>query len=192
MELHIEKEHSASCSPPQNSFSEANFIENGFELPPDALTKDDETGEVKRASIDGFTYYRYNNSVRYFQCNCSHSSLRLNSDYTHHLPSGAHTAVCLKRAAKKQPERPPDEDEIDDNDLEKDEKTGEIKAIHWDGKRWRKENRLFRCGCGKSKLYLTIAADQHSKHRISIHDNDNHKPGCGSRQIKKDIKAKKS
>ena len=134
-ELQFEKEHSASCSPPQISFSEANFIENGFKLPPDALTKDDETGEVKRAAIDGFAYYRYHSGHQSFYCGCSNSSIRLNSDYTHYLQSGAHTAGCLQHVAKKQAKRPPEEYEIDDKALVKDEKTDEIKEIHWDGKR---------------------------------------------------------
>ena len=138
MELRIERKHSSSCSPRAHIFTDDDICANGLALPPNSKTLED-TGAVKRVEIEGHIYYLHSSSTRGFNCNCGYAYVRLDSNFTHGLLSGKHSAARIERVARKlakPPKLPPSEDEIDKNALEKDKQTGEILAVHWDKKRW--------------------------------------------------------
>ena len=118
MELRIEKEYSARCAPLKRIFRDDDIRTNGFELPPDSLTRD-KNGDVFRVSIGGHNYYRHVSGVRSYQCSYGYTFVSLDNDYEYYQLKSEHTSKCKASAAKRLDTPPPDEDEIDENALER-------------------------------------------------------------------------
>ena len=159
--LVVERDHSLDCQPSVSTFADREIVEQGENLPPNALVFDETTGKPTHVNLLGYQYRHRTPDAVTFHCGCRRVKLTLNLALTHYtLSDGVHTTKCGKkrgnvgRKASDKYNYEADGKDIARTALDIDENDCVI-GVYYDSRRWSANGTYpFKCPCHNVSLAL--------------------------------------